>query len=332
MISEQIAHLNAGNRKYYDCLLRELHATAAILTAALNVLDRPDLQNALVREIQKAQTIRPSRTPLASVLDRHRTACSPELREAIEPAIRRYRRQAGPGSPKAPARVGGYRPEHIPAFLEDAWFERHLAPLDCRSRLSKVLRRAAAATLVQWSAGGSVGDAADYLGINPNGGQYAFTKDLYQWLASDPDRIRFTTALENLAAELDTTAVLSTTAGAATPCTPGASTNTPGPRSSTCCRPSPGPFNPPSTSANAKKSPRSSGHTSPKANPAPRPAPSKPQPPHTQREWLQRRANTWHHLNRETPLAHYAALKNILARHAGFLAEKIDAGGLRTRR
>ena len=91
----------------------------------------------------------------------------------------------------------------------DSPIDRNLQPRPVSGRaLSKLLRRAAAATLVQWSAGGALGDAAHYLGINPNGGQYAFTKDLYQWLDNDPARTRFTTALENLAAELDTTAGL----------------------------------------------------------------------------------------------------------------------------
>jgi len=332
-ISEHIGHLNAGNRTSYDCLSPGLHATAAILTAALNILDHPDLLNALVREIGKTQTVRPSRTPLASALDRHRTACSPELREAIEPAIRRYRRQAGPSSPKAPTRFGGYQPAHIPAFLEDAWFDRHLAPLHCRSRLSRVLRRAVAATLVQWSAGGALGDAAHYLGINPNGGQYAFTKDLYQWLDNDPARTRFTAALENLAAELDTTAVLidyrlrrdALHAWGLEEQTWAEIINQ--------LPPVPGPVQP---TLDDRKRQEASAFiwariTQGEPRFAPRPIEAQ-QPPHTQREWLQRRANTWHHLTREAPLAHYEALKNILTHHADLLIAKIDPNGSRTRR
>lgn len=333
VIGEHIGRLNASSRKSYDSPPWGLHATAAILTAALNVLDQPDLQNALVREIQKAQTVRPSRTPLASVLDRHRTACSPELREAIEPAIRRYRRQAGPGSQKAPARVGGYKPEHIPAFLEDAWFERHLAPLHCRSRLSKILRRAAAATLVQWSAGGSLGDAADYLGINPNGGQYAFTKDLYQWLDNDPARICFTTALKNLAAELDTAAVLVDYRRRRDALHAWSLDEDAWVEIINLLPPVPGPVQP---TLDDRKRQEASAFiwarvTQGEPRFAPRPIEAR-QPPHTQLEWLQRRGNTWHHLSREAPLDHYGALKNILTHHADLLIAKIDSGGLRTRR
>jgi hypothetical protein len=47
-----------------------------------------------------------------------------------------------------------------------------------------------------------MGDAADFLGINPAGGQYAITKGTYQWL-SDQAPDRFTKALRDMAARLD---------------------------------------------------------------------------------------------------------------------------------
>jgi hypothetical protein len=85
------------------------------------------------------------------------------MREAAEPATRAYRRTAGPHSPKAPPRVSGYRLEHIPALLEQQWHDEHLAPLGYRAQVN--MRRAASVILVQWAAGGSMGDAAEYLGI-----------------------------------------------------------------------------------------------------------------------------------------------------------------------
>lgn len=68
---------------------------------------------------------------------------------------------------KAPARSGGYRPEHIPAFLEPERYQQHLAPLECPSVTS--MRRTAAVLLVQWATGGPKREAADFLGINPRG-------------------------------------------------------------------------------------------------------------------------------------------------------------------
>lgn len=152
-------------------------AAGALLSAAVKIRDSNDLHAALSRYHEAARAGPPSRSPWAKIVDRHANSCSPALRDAAEPLVRGYRRQSGPHSPEAPARNDGYRPEHIPAFLEDAWFKRHLAQLNCKNRLSRVLRRTAAATLVQWSAGGSLGDAAAYLGINPNGGQFSPTSD-----------------------------------------------------------------------------------------------------------------------------------------------------------
>ena len=67
----------------------------------------------------------------------------------------------------------------------------------------KAARRIAAATLVQWTAGGSIGEAARYLGFNPGRGQYAPTSDLARVAGSSPGRDRFTQALRELAVRLD---------------------------------------------------------------------------------------------------------------------------------
>jgi hypothetical protein len=55
---------------------------------------------------------------------------------------------------------------------------------------------------------------------------------------------------------------------------------------------------------------------------APRPIEAQ-QPQHAQRQWLLRRGTTWHHLTRQAPLAHYAALRELLNHHADLLATKI---------
>lgn len=177
-------------------------AAGALLTAAIEVRGSGDLHAVLGRYHEAAWAGPPSRSPWARIVDRHANSCSPALRDAAEPLVRGYRLQSGPHSPRAPARNDGYLPEHIPAFLEDAWFERHLAQLGCKSRLCRVLRRTAAVTLVQWSAGGSLGDAAAYLGIRPNSGQFSATGDLNQWLDNNRVRSRFTAALNDLAAAL----------------------------------------------------------------------------------------------------------------------------------
>lgn len=67
------------------------------------------------------------------------------------------------------------------------------------------MRRLGAVLLVPWAAGGAMGDAADFLGINPKGGQYGTTTGFQQWL-HDHRSTDFTRALRNLARDLDTAA------------------------------------------------------------------------------------------------------------------------------
>jgi len=301
-------------------------AAGALLTAATKVRDSSDLPAALSRYHEAARAGRPSRSPWAKIVGRHANSCSPALRDAAEPLIRGYRRQSGPHSPKAPARNGGYRPEHIPAFLEDAWFERHLAQLNCKNRLSRVLRRTAAATLVQWSAGGSMGDAAAYLGINPQGGQFAPTNDLYQWLDSDRVRPRLTAALNDLAADLSTTPGLLNyrhrrDALRTWSLPPGTWIEI-----VSQLPPVPGPVQP--TFDDRKRQEASAfiwAHaTQGELRFAPRPLEAE-QPEPIRRAWAARRGATWHQLTRPDPLNHYAQLRKLLTQHAEHLAAEIDA-------
>jgi hypothetical protein len=301
-------------------------AAGALLTAAAKLRDSDDLPAALSRYHEAARAGRPSRSPWTRIVDRHANSCSPALRDAAEPLIRGYRRRSGPHSPKAPARNGsGYRPENIPAFLEDAWFERHLAQLGCKNRLSRVLRRTAAATLVQWSAGGSLGDAAAYLGINPEGGQFAPTSDLYQWLDSARVRPRFTTALNDLAASLGTTPGLLNyqhrrDALQTWRLLPATWTEI-----VSQLPPVPGPVQP--TFDDRKRQEASAfiwaRITHGELRFAPRPIEAE-QPEPIRRAWAARHGATWHQLTRPDPLNHYAHLRALLTGHAQQLALKID--------
>ena len=199
-VDEHVRALSAGSRQAFDRPPREPAATAALLTAASTLLDAPDLGVVLAQHTRATREGRPSRTPWTQVFDRHESSCSENLRQAAAPVTRAYRRTGLRGT-KAPVRADGYRPEHIPAFLEQHWYQTHLAPLQLGSR-TKSLRRLGAVLLVQWTAGGAMGDAADFLGINPAGGQYAATTATCQWLSNQaPDR--FTKALRNIAEDLD---------------------------------------------------------------------------------------------------------------------------------
>ncbi len=323
IIAEHVHQLGAGTRRAHDRPPQGIITTAGLLTAATAVLDSPDVQSALARHLQASWPGRPSSSPFAQVLARHESSCSKALREAVEPATRAYRRRTGSHSPKAPARTGGYRPEHIPAFLEHGWYQQHLAPLEYR-HAAKILRRAGAATLVQWAAGGSLGDAATFLGINPKGGQYAFTRNFYRWLDGH-GQARFTAALKDLAADLDTE---------------------PGPLDYqhrrhalrnwclsedtwdeiiTLLPPVPGPVQPTLDDRKRQEASAFVWARVTQGEPlfAPRPIEAD-QPAHVRKAWLHRRSNTWSQLSRPDPLAHYAALRKLLTQHADQLATRID--------
>jgi len=66
------------------------------------------------------------------------------------------------------------------------------------------MRRAGSVVLVQWAVGGSMGDAAKYLGIRiaRSSGQHSFAPDLARWLGEHGEE-GFTSALHDLAARLD---------------------------------------------------------------------------------------------------------------------------------
>ncbi|WP_102922365.1 hypothetical protein [Streptomyces noursei] len=241
----------------------------------------------------------------------------------MAPLTRTYRRTGTRGG-RIPQRQGGYRPEHIPAFLEQSWYDRHLAPLQPGSH-AKLLRRLGAVFLVQWAMGGSMGDAANFLGINPKGGKYASTDRVYRWL-EEQGTDRFTTVLEDLAQELDVA---------------------PAPVHYQHRRlalrdwslpldlwqeiienlpPVPGPFQP---IMDDRKRQEASAFVWAKVTQgeprfAPRPIEAA-QPDPVRSTWLQRRSSTWAKLTCPDPMAHYAALRDVLLLHAKHLSREIDS-------
>jgi hypothetical protein len=88
---------------------------------------------------------------------------------------------SGPRRTKAPARDRGYGPEHVPALLERHWHDQRLAGLGYPGA-PKSIRRAGSVLLVQWAAGGSMRDAAEYLGVRNRKAQYLFPDGLARWL------------------------------------------------------------------------------------------------------------------------------------------------------
>jgi hypothetical protein len=320
---QHIRSLGTAARSALDRPPHHPTATAGLLTAAATVLDDPELQAALVENLRRSWDGRPSVAPWIRVYSRHNQHCSHRLRHALEPATRSFRRVGSSHSAKAPARTGGYRPEHIPAFLEQAWFDEHLAPLECGS-VTSAARRFAAATLVQWAAGGSVGDAAHYLGFNPKGRQYAPTNDLARWLANlGPDR--FTRALHNLAHQLDTAKNPPDYQRRRSALQHWSLTPEEWNEIISQLPPVPGPIRP--VLGDRKRQEASvfiwTLVTRGEPRAAPRPI-EEAQPDTMRRDWQLRRGATDFQLSRPDPLRHYAALRHHLRDRADRLMAAID--------
>ena len=98
---------------------------------------------------------------------------------------------------RAPAPQVTFAPEHIPEHLQDDWYNEHFRHIGGNTRL---LRRAAALRLVQISAGGSLAEAAAFLGIDH---RYLKASPGSAALADDPAEFRL--AVHALARQLSTT-------------------------------------------------------------------------------------------------------------------------------
>jgi len=188
-----------------------------------------------------------------------------------------------------------------------------------------------AVLLVQWTAGGSMADAADFLGINPSGGQHAPSVGLYQWLRSHGSA-RFTAALQRLAQSLDTASDLidyhqRRQALQGWCLDPGAWREI-----TEHLPPVPGPVQP---TLDDRKRQEASAFvwaqvTQGELRFAPRPIEAG-QPEPVRETWLHRRGTTWFQLSRPSPLAHYAELRKLLIQHAEHLAKEIDTRAETTR-
>jgi len=171
-----------------------------------------------------------------------------------------------------------------------------------------------------------MGDAADFLGINPSGGQHAPSAGLYQWLRSHGSA-RFTAALQHLARSLDTASDL-IDYSQRRQALQGWCLDPDAWREITDHLPpvpGPGPVQP--TLDDRKRQEASAlvwAHvTQGELRFAPRPIEAE-QPEPVRETWLHRRGPTWFQLTRPSPLAHYAELRKLLIQHAEHLAKEID--------
>jgi hypothetical protein len=141
--------------------------SAALLAAAVRILDGDDLR-ALGQHLTTIRGDGNRKGPRGRWIRRYQRTghdCSDGFRDALEPLIHTYQRadQRLHGR-RAPDPQIDFGPHHIPEQLQDDWFHQHFHHIDgTRPRL---LRRAAALRLVQMSTGGSLAEAATFLGID----------------------------------------------------------------------------------------------------------------------------------------------------------------------
>jgi hypothetical protein len=173
---------------------------AALITAAVRILDSGDLR-VLGELLAPARDGASRKSPRGRWIRRYQRAghdCSGGFRDALDPLINSFQRaDRRSRGRRAPAPQITFAPEHIPEHLQDDWYDEHFRHIGGNTRL---LRRAAALRLVQISAGGSLAEAAAFLGIDhrylkASPGSAAFT--------GDPAQFRL--AVHALARQLSTT-------------------------------------------------------------------------------------------------------------------------------
>ncbi|MGI5510244.1 TniQ family protein [Streptomyces sp. CA-106131] len=304
---------------------RDAALCAALLNASHTLLKAQDLRNTLAELlVESSRRNRMPRDAWGRLFNRLESSCSARMRHAAEPLTRTFRRASGSHGLTGMFR-SDYGPEHIPAFLEPRWFEEHFSHLE--GITPKILRRTAAVRLVHWVSGGSMNEAAEFLGISPGRMQFTPANDAHRWSRALQGPAAFEKALHNLADQLaaETDPVdyqyrrsvledwnlsrgewqalinrLPPTAGSAQPVLDDRKRQDASIFIWSCVTRGEHLFAP---------RPIEAGKTE-----------------HVQRAWANRRHTTWFQLTRPDALPHYAELRELLVEHANSLARQIDAG------
>lgn len=173
---------------------------AALISAAIRILDGGDLP-VLGELLAPARDGASRKSPRGRWIRRYQRAgqdCSGGFRDALEPLINSFQRtDRRSRGRRAPAPQITFAPEHIPEHLQDDWHNQHFRHIGGNTRL---LRRAAALRLVQMSAGGSLAEAAAFLGID-----HRYLKASPGSAAFTDDPAEFRLAVHALARQLSTT-------------------------------------------------------------------------------------------------------------------------------
>jgi hypothetical protein len=161
-----------------------------------------------LRQLLPAGTAKTGRKAWANRITRSSPPCSNGLRDASGPLLRGFTKAGGhpQGRRNAVLRPQRWGPEHIPAFLPEDWHTRYFPPIDGINPM--FTRRTAALRLVQMVAGGSLGEAAAFLGTSTTrttwqGRIYSGAGHVHSAARQQPNPRGFETALTDLARELN---------------------------------------------------------------------------------------------------------------------------------
>jgi hypothetical protein len=184
-------------------------ACAALLTTAdrLLTLESPRTLTPHLRHLLGHNQRRLSRQGWARQFVTVRPDCSDGLRRAFAPILQTYARPGrGRGLRTAIRRVP-FGPEHIPQFLQDDWYQQHLAHFDGINTAQ--LRRAAALHLCQTAMGGSVREAASRLGLPDTRKAYRRSyfsvSTVHAWARLRSDPHEFEAVVHDIADRIETT-------------------------------------------------------------------------------------------------------------------------------
>jgi hypothetical protein len=207
-IDEHVASLRrqetspgAAARVRFDSPPADAAASAGLACIADRVLggSTGDVREFL-RQLLPSCTSKASRTYWGLHVLRSAVPCSEGLQTAYAPLLRTFTRPPR-GRRNAVLRPERWGPENIPAFLPQDWYDRHFTPIAGVNDM--FTRRTAALRLVQMAAGGSLGEAAGFLGLASEARVYSSAGFVHTGASRQPDPQRFETALRSLARELD---------------------------------------------------------------------------------------------------------------------------------
>ncbi|MHB9857257.1 TniQ family protein [Streptomyces sp. YIM S03343] len=182
----------------------DAYACAGLLQVTDRILAAGDLREALSALAPEENRTRSGIPPTRHLIwdknfKRHRSACSERFQLAADTIVPTFRR-TGKGGLRLPSTGVGLRPEHIPSFLPQALAEHHLNFLSAIA--PKMRRRSASVFLVRRARGGSLDEAAQFLGINPQGKRNGYTQLLNRHLRTSGTARDFEQALDAITAEL----------------------------------------------------------------------------------------------------------------------------------